>query len=433
MRSVRVDGPRARRNPHVTPPPARARPSLAVSLLRPFVDLEPCRRGPLYARGLQQYWTAFIDPARPRFVLQRTLPRTFRTEFLREAGLLAYRGDDPREVGAGLRSARWNVICEALDTWAELTPDRRCRLVLLLHALCFYSLITHLVPDGSRARISGGADQAELAYWRASARYVLGLPDRVANYVNADLSEFEHIVATVPPDESVAFNAALKVFTHKAKAGAPADELVVWRTRTERRLDLVAAKVGDFLQGLLCSRFWRAAAFIPQREGTRRELVRMMDLAEHHARAMVPAGDAQELLYFENLHPMMESRVKEALWLGDFDLALERALYVVGLDTYDSRAWLELGQVRLRRKEPALAAEAYAVAAMLGHPSTAIARHMAGLCFRDLAQPLLAAFFFNAALDIDPRATSSHEEIHALPGAPVLEALKEWSLESVEL
>jgi tetratricopeptide (TPR) repeat protein len=324
-------------------------------------------------------------------------------------------------------------MCEALDAWPELTTDRQCRLVLLLHALCFYSLISNLVPDGAETGSIGGEDHAELAYWRASARYVLGLPDRVADYGDADLSEFERIATTAPPHEPAAFNAALKVFTHKAKVGGSAEELVTWRARVGRILDAVMTKADPFVGALLSSRFWRAAAFVPQRNGDRHEVVRMMDLAEHHARAMVPAGEAQELLYLENLHPMLESRTKEALWFGDLDLALERALDVVGLDAYDSRAWLELGQVRRRRNEPALAAEAYAVAATLGHPSSAIARHMAGLCFRDLAQPLLAAFFFNAALDVDPRATSPHEEIQALPDVPVLAALKVWSLESVEL
>lgn len=324
-------------------------------------------------------------------------------------------------------------MCEGLNAWPSLTTDRRCRLVLLLHALCFYSLITDLLPDGSDPRISGNQDQTELAYWRASARYVLHLPNRVADYGDADLSEFERIVTTGMPHEPAAFNAALKVFTHKAKAGAPTAELFAWRERAERLLDTVTGEADSFMRALLLSRFYRAAAFVPQREGDRREVIRMMDLAEHHARAMMPMGEAQELLYLENLHPLMESRAKEALWLGDLDLAVERALQVVALDVYDSRAWLELGQVRLRRKEPLPAAEAYAVAATLGHPSTAIARHMAGLCFRDLAQPLLAAFFFNAALDVDSQATSPHEEIQALPDIPVLVALKEWCLESFEL
>jgi hypothetical protein len=316
--------------------------------------------------------------------------------------------------------------------WPDLTTDRKCRLVLLLHALCFYSLIANCI-DLSDARISDDEDSRELVYWSASAHYVLGLHDRVADYGEADVSQFERIVTAAPPHEPTAFNAALRIFTHRAKVGAPVDELVLLRDRTERILDAVVGKSDDFTRALLVSRFYRAAAFVPRRNGNRGEVVRLMDLAEHHARAMVPGDPAQEFLYLENLHPVLESRAKEALWLGDLNLALQRTLGVVDHDTYDSRAWLELGQVRLRRKEYALAAEAYVVAATLGHPSSAIGRHMAGLCFRHLEQPLLAAFFFQAALEKDSRAISPREELQGLPDVPVLTPLKEWSLESFHL
>jgi tetratricopeptide (TPR) repeat protein len=153
-------------------------------------------------------------------------------------------------------------------------------------------------------------------------------------------------------------------------------------------------------------------------------------VAERYARGAIAADAAQELKFRENLHPVMESRTKEALWLGDLDLALERALAVVDIDPYDSKAWLELGQVRLRRQELASAAETYAFAAVLGPPASAIARHMAAVCFRDLGQPLLAAFFFKAAVEVDPLAISPREQIQALPDLPALTALKEWNLRS---
>jgi len=57
---------------------------------------------------------------------------------------------------------------------------------------------------------------------------------------------------------------------------------------------------------------------------------------------------------------------------------------------------------------------------------------MAGLCFRDLGKPLLAAYFFQAAIESDSQAISPHDEIQRLPKLPVLAALKEWSLRSFE-
>lgn len=408
------------------------RSPVAKSLLRPFIDLEPCERGPLCARGIEQYWLAFADPRRPKFVLQRMLPRHFRGLLLNEVGLPEYDVQDPREVPLAIRSSRWGAMCEALDHWPELTTDQQCRLVLLLHSLCFFSLISDRIPDIPEGEIAIHADRAELAYRRASVRYVLSLPDRVADYGHADLSQLEGIAIIAPADQPVSLNAALKILVHKAKIGASVEELVEWQARSERILHVALAKSDDFTSALLLSRFYRSAAFVPQRRGDRAEVVRMMELAEHHALEMAPTGEAQQLLHLENLYPVIESRTKEALWLEDSELALARAQRLIDLDPYDSRAWLELGQVRLQRNEYAQAAEAYAIAATLGPPSSAVGRHMAGLCFRHLGQPLLAAYFFTSSIEIDSLAISPHDEIQRLPDLPVLAALKEWSLRSFE-
>jgi tetratricopeptide (TPR) repeat protein len=261
---------------------------------------------------------------------------------------------------------------------------------------------------------------------------MLGATIRIADYAHADLSKIMMIAMTAPCDHPVALNAAMLVLVHKAKVGAPVEELELWRGRAESILESVIATRNDFTSALLVSRFYRAAAFVPQREGRPAEVTRMMDVAEKQGRALVPTSDAEELLRLENLYPILESRTKEALWLGELDLALARAESLVSLDPYDSRAWLELGEVRLRRAEYASAAEAYATAAILGAPSTAIGCHMAGLCFRKLGQSSLAAYFFEAAIRIDPQAISPREQIQELPDSPVLAVLKNWSLGSME-
>ncbi|NJO32759.1 MAG: hypothetical protein HC869_06050 [Rhodospirillales bacterium] len=178
---------------------------------------------------------------------------------------------------------------------------------------------------------------------------------------------------------------------------------------------------------------FRGLGFLPQRRGDKEEVLRIMDLAESHAMRMRPATPAQELLYRENLHALMESRTKEALWLDDKEKALTRSLKVIEVDPLDSKAWVELGQVHLLRKEWQDAAQAYAVAAMLGPPASAAGRHMVGVCLRELGQDLLAALFFRDTLEIDELGISPREEIRGLPNMPVLEAIKEWSRRTVRL
>ena len=385
------------------------------------------------AQGMEQYWLAFTDMSRPKFVLQRLLPQRFRSLLLREVGLSQYQvTKDPREVSQADRSPRWIAICEALERWPDLTTDQQCRLIFVLHALCCYAAIVDRIPDISATEIRTRSDRAELAYRRASARYVLGLQGAVADYGDANLSALEAVATAAPRDLPIALTASMMILVHKAKTRASVEELERWRAHSERALQTVVAGQDEFAGSLLTSRFFRAAAFLPQRRGDRAELVRMMDLSEHYARAASPSDPAQNILRLENLYPLIESRTKEALWLGDLELALERARSLIELDPYDSRAWLELGEVHRRRSDYASAAEAYATAAMLGPPSTAIGCHMAGLCFEHLGQPLLAAYFFQAAIAADPQAISPRDEIQRLPDRPVLAALKDWGLRSFE-
>jgi tetratricopeptide (TPR) repeat protein len=260
---------------------------------------------------------------------------------------------------------------------------------------------------------------------------MLGLSGAVARYTTADLSEFEMIADDGElKNAEVAFDAIIKLLVHKAKVGAPIEEIAFWRERASQVVERALDKANDFVKSLLLSRFYRAAAFLPYRIGDRSGVIRDMDQAEKHARSLQPEGNGQTLIYLENLHPVLESRTKEALWLGDLELALCRALRVIDLDPYDSKAWLELGEVRLKRNECSMAAEAYAIAATLGPPASAVARQMAGRCFCELGQPLLAAFFFATTLAIDPRSISSHDQIQMLPELPVFTALKEWSVDS---
>jgi tetratricopeptide (TPR) repeat protein len=319
-------------------------------------------------------------------------------------------------------------LCEALDAWSDLTPEAQCRLVLLLHGLCFFELVVALVPPVATGDVASLSPECvELAYWRESALYMLRMPRRFADYRAADLSGFEAIATDAPHSVHAAFNASVKVFVHLAKTGADSDELDRRSGLMGRRLAEVGARLDPFTAALLASRFHRAFAYLPMRRGDRAEVARHMERAEQVARALQPATAAQQLLFTENLHPVLESRSKEALWLDDRDLALARAREVTELDRYDPKSWLELGQLLMAAENWRDAADAFVAAAMLGPPVGAISRQMAGLCFRRLGQDILASFFFQSALEIDSLGLSPRVEINALPPLPFLDSLKEWS------
>jgi tetratricopeptide (TPR) repeat protein len=223
------------------------------------------------------------------------------------------------------------------------------------------------------------------------------------------------------------------VFVQKAKARASLVELNDWSKRLE--IAFAAAQDGEngFVARLLESRFHRGMGFLPQAAGDREAMIRTMDIAERQARDLAPTSAAEEILYRENLHAVLESRTKEALWLNDLDLAASRAAELTRMDPYDSKAWVELGQVHYRQENWQRAADAYVVAAILGPPASSVGRYMAGVCFRKLGLDFLAAFLFKETLEMDPFGISSRQEIFDLPDFAALDTLKQWAHSNIRL
>jgi hypothetical protein len=403
----------------------------ATWLLRPYLDLAPLDVGPLHAQSLEEGWRAFNDPSSAWFIPQRAMSPGFRMQVAEEAGG-KYALSDPRELHEQLRTDRWSRVCEALDGWTDLSIDRKCRLASLLHSMCLYQPLLALIPGASFVVRGAEPGAIQLAFWRASASYIQNVPKRISDYRSADMSLFEDIALHRQDAIPACFNATTKVFVHKAKTGAAAADLIIWGKRFENALARATVGMDAFTAELHTRRFYRAMGFLPQRSGDRSGVVRTMDLAEHHAHKMEPTTSAEVLLHHENLHALMESRTKEALWLGDRDLALTRTLKVVEVDPYDSKAWVEVGEVRHRRAEWREAAQAYATAALLGPPASAVGRHLAGVCLRKLDLDSLATLFFKDTLEIDPLGISPREEIQKLADMPVMKALKTWSRNTTE-
>jgi tetratricopeptide (TPR) repeat protein len=395
-------------------------------LLRPYLDLADFNGGPLHAQNLEECWRSFVEPDSSPFIPQRALSLGFRIQLAREAGH-AYAVTDPRGLSESLRSDRWRRLCVALDEWNMLPGDEKSRLASLLHSMCLYQPLLALIPHDHFEAGRADPDTLRLAFWRASAHFIHNLPERTSDYRTADMSVFEDIALNASTAVPECFNATAKVFVHKAKNRCEIADLIGWSNRFERVLARTIAGADEFTAGLFTSRFYRALGFLPQLAGDTNEMERTMDLAESHARNIKPSTPAQYLLYRENLHAVMESRTKEALWLGDEDEALSRSLKVIEVDPCDSKAWAELGEIRYLRQEWKEASEAYATAAMLGPPASAVGRYMAGLCFRKLGQDMLAALFLKDTLECDPLGISPRHRINELPNVTVLDALKNWN------
>lgn len=400
-------------------------------LLRPYLDLGPLQAGPTHVRSIDAGWQAYADPDSPSFLPQRALSPGFRVLLAEQAGA-PYAVRDPRDLAEHLRTDRWRKLCQGLELWPKLSSVRKIRLAALLHSMCLYELLLKLIPEDC-ASASDDPCVGQLAFCRASAKFMHDLPKRTSSYDSGTMSAFESLAVDDRSHAPVRFNATAMVFVQKAKARAPLAELEDWSKRFEIASAAVENGEKGFAAQLFKSRFYRGMGFLPQHAGDRKALIKTMDIAERLARDLAPTSAAEEILQRENLHAVLESRTKEALWLKDLDLAASRATELTRLDPYDSKAWAELGQVHYLQENWQRAAEEYVVAAMLGPPASSVGRYMAGVCFRKLGLDFLAAFLFKETLEIDLLGISSRQEIFDLPDIEVLGTLKQWARSNIRL
>jgi hypothetical protein len=310
-------------------------------LLRPYLDLGPCQVGPTHAKSVDAGWQAYADPDRPFFLPQRALSPGFRAQLAEQAGA-HYAVSDPRDLAEDLRTDRWRKLCQDLELWPELSSARKCRLGALLHSMCLYAPLLEAIPEDGSGASDADPCAAQLAFCRASAKFMLDLPKRGAGYESKTMSPFESIANDDRTDGPVRFNATAMVFVQKAKARASLAELDDWSKRLESAFAAVEGGENRFTVQLFRTRFYRGMGFLPQAAGDRDAMIRTMDIAERQARDLAPTTAAEQILFRENLHAVLESRTKEALWLNDLDLAASRAAELTRIDPTIQKRGLNL-------------------------------------------------------------------------------------------
>ena len=146
-------------------------------LLRPYLDLGPPQAGPTHAKSVDAGWQAYADPDRPFFLPQRALSPGFRAQLAEQAGA-PYAVSDPRDLAEDLRTDRWRKLCQDLEFWPKLSSARKCRLAALLHSMCLYEPLLDLIPADWSSASDADPCAAQLAFCRASAKFMHDLPKR---------------------------------------------------------------------------------------------------------------------------------------------------------------------------------------------------------------------------------------------------------------
>jgi hypothetical protein len=180
-------------------------------LLRPYLDLGPLQIGPAHAGSIEAGWQAFADPDSPPFIPQRALAPGFRVQLAQQA-TERYALRDPRELDDELRTDRWQLLCKELALWRDLSAARRCRLASLLHSMCLYQPLLTLISEDELG--TGDLDPciAQLAFYRASARFMDNISNRAIGYDPRTMAAFERLAIKDCGSSRVTFNATAMIF-----------------------------------------------------------------------------------------------------------------------------------------------------------------------------------------------------------------------------
>ncbi|BAG03419.1 conserved hypothetical protein [Microcystis aeruginosa PCC 9809] len=403
---------------------------------RPYFDLSPYQSGAWHIQGIDYSYRNLVSEVQnvgtSLSVNPVTLvhPASFREQLIRETGLFQYSIKNPLALPDELRTERWRVLCSHLVHYRELSPTTQLETINLLSSLCFHEAILKYVTASTDEDITRDSTIAKLAYSRAMSKILC----QESIGTSENLEDLKQLVQHASKESFVVFGAAVELIVLHATVFRDLAAVAHWREVASGALDHLEPSLDHFEFKRLTSFYHRAAVFAPLLLGERQTVVREMDICQSLAEELIREckNETERISAHDNLTTVFESRTKEALWLGDIDLAGERAKKMVELEPLYSHYRLQLGEVLLKQNKFEEAAKIYRSATRLGPPGMAIAWFMAGQCHERLGEIDIACDCYLASVQMDELAISAVEKINKLAPRLGNSMLTDWSTARLE-
>jgi tetratricopeptide (TPR) repeat protein len=392
-------------------------------LNRPYFDLSPYIGGSPHLYAIELSYQNLIKNPSLTYNLQVNYSFLFRKSILEETGLLQYNVDNPLQLPNELRTERWNQLCDYLIHYQDLKPVSKRLVMNLVRSLSLHQTVLEYVPQMSEEEIASDHNLAALAFCRAVSSVV---SNSDYGYLD-DLKEIEIIATNAPSSSLIRVQASILLVVRYATTFRDLPSAEHWRAIATQEIQNIKPLLNDFQYNFLMSVYYRAVTFVPLLHRDKEKVIQEMELCEFYGKSLTCENEAQQMVANENMNILTESRVKEALWLGDLDLAEERARRLVAMEPFDSRYRLELGELLIKVNKIEEAAKIYASATRLGPPGTAVAWFMKGQCYEALGEIEIASDSYLAALQIDSEAISAVERLAKLSPELGNSALVNWS------
>lgn len=382
----------------------RSQETFCSWLYQPYLDLSEARsEAPLHVFGIDIDFRCLVDETDyPR--IQSVLLPSFKDDLVRLSNTSHFSVRRPEDLPVSLATDRWKLLQDGVRSYCGLSRANQARVLRLLSKLCLYECVLDICSSNLPSVMINCISSAEIRYFHALACYILSLDGRTNSY---SLKMFEDIAIGAPNGSLTKVNALYQMVVQNVKHAYDIDRVRYWLPIFKKQIDLAKDHVSEIVYRQLVSRYHRVAGFLPQMEGNRAAVVEEMNLAESVARSIPRDTPMNRVIAAEMLYPVLESRIKEALWLKDFELAESRCRELCTLCPTDPRAHLHFGQVSIELEKITQAIEAYQSSIMYAPPGREIAFFMLGQCFehQELFDQALSSY--RESLLWDPKAEAA--------------------------
>lgn len=398
---------------------------ISATLLRPYLDLVSTTHGPHHALSVSILGKELLkNDETPLTYFQINTLSSLRKKLTDDIRMSEYQVDDPRQLPKHLRSVEWNNMCELLDDWGSLSLIKKDNLAFLLTRLGFYNTILQYVRPGTEEQIRSYPEQARLTWKYANALTKI-------NYKQLPTAEIllGRIAENAKRGTHTRIIALINMIVHYARVKGDKNCIQYWCEVAGKEFEYLCPE-NNPSDRFFTSMYYRAISFLPFIKGDKTETTHLLDLSEYWARQIPNDTLAFKQMYNENLHPLLETRAREAIWLGDMDTALERTKQLVKHDFYDPKTHFRLGDLYKKLYKIEKAVANYKISAQLGTPYNAAAWFMVGECYEQLGELDLALDAYLMSIEINP-TVSCIRRIQSLSQILNKLYLFNWSKEAI--
>lgn len=380
---------------------------------RGFIDLSENGIGAVQALNPQAAYAHAKTGADYALPIQYNPAGKVRERILLELREYDYLCDDPSEVKQAVRTPQWSQFVAWSEGFDDLTQAGQWNLIILAQTLGLYR---HVVRLGERGleRLVPGRDpmNSDFGSWLSGAVLMARFKDTGTDSARRRLFEDRASAARserVGVSQRLSAALFLVVAYSKIKPVDPA-QAQRWRRVAEDIYRRFRPET-HWTNLALASSYWRGMSFVPFHGDMHRQVTVELDRAQEYALAMPSTSFVQDVARRQQLHPLYETRIREAIWLGDIDLARRRADELIRLDPLEPKVYVTAGDVALRGGDTERAVSCYVQAAVLGPPYTALARYKLGCVLRDRGDAAAALTAFTQGLTAEPRAVTCAREV----------------------